>query len=83
METDIIDKEIRDALEEASNGKIAAEEVAAEQDLSDLGLTSHEVIQWMVGIEEALDIEFEDEHLKRETFASIAAVQRTVEELLG
>ena len=71
--------EIRDALKEATHGKMGDRVTTVDENLLEMGLTSHQIVQWMIGIEEALDIEFPDDQLNRETFASISSVHRAVE----
>ncbi|WKD57216.1 Aminoacyl carrier protein [Corynebacterium capitovis DSM 44611] len=80
--TDIL-TEIRSALDEATRGSIDASTVDAETDLIARGMSSHQIVQWMLGIEEALDIEFEDEQLNRDTFRTIDSVYKAVDTLLG
>ena len=60
-------------------------DVAALKDDADLytaGLTSFASVQLMLGIEEAFDIEFPERMLNRRSFASIAAIESAVRELV-
>lgn len=54
-----------------------------EADLYTAGLTSFASVQLMLGIEDAFDIEFPERMLNRRSFASIAAIQQAVSELLS
>ena len=52
-------------------------------DLYTSGLTSFASVQLMLGIEDAFDIEFPERMLNRRSFASIAAIEHAVAELLS
>jgi acyl carrier protein len=77
----VIQDRIRDVL--AAHGRLAVDprEVDSEADLYELGLTSHASVNVMLGIEDAFDIEFPDEVLKKSTFASIRNIEQVVEGL--
>jgi acyl carrier protein len=74
--------EIRDVL--AAHGRMAVDprEVDAEADLYQLGLTSHASVDVMLALEDAFDIEFPDEVLKKSTFASVRNIAQVVEGLV-
>lgn len=50
----------------------------ADADLYDLGLSSHATANVILGLEDAFDIEFPDEQMRREVFASVASIVETV-----
>ena len=77
----MIQDRIRDVL--AAHGRLAVDprEVDSEADLYELGLTSHASVNVMLGIEDAFDIEFPDEVLKKSTFASVRNIEQVVEGL--
>ena len=52
-------------------------------DLFLAGLSSHASVNVMLGLENAFDVEFPDEMLTRNTFASIAAIRTALEHLSG
>ena len=52
-------------------------------DLFLAGLSSHASVNVMLGLENAFDVEFPDEMLTRNTFASIAAIRAALEQLSG
>ncbi|MCR9258126.1 MAG: acyl carrier protein [Pseudomonadaceae bacterium] len=52
--------------------------LCADTDLYDAGMSSHASVKLMLSLEDAFDIEFPDEALERETFASIEAITRTI-----
>lgn len=52
--------------------------LSADTDLYDAGMSSHASVKLMLSLEDAFDIEFPDEALERETFASIGAIIKTI-----
>ncbi|RDJ09684.1 acyl carrier protein [Rhizobium grahamii] len=69
---------IRELLVKFGKLPVSVDQVADDADLYAVGLTSFASVQLMLGIEEAFDIEFPDNLLNRKSFASIAAIARTV-----
>lgn len=65
---------IREVL--AEHGRIGeqAATIGVDEDLYAAGMTSHASVNVMIGLEDALDVEFTDDLLNRETFATIASV---------
>jgi acyl carrier protein len=78
----VIQNEIRDVL--AAHGRMAvdAHEVDAHIDLYTLGLTSHATVDVMLALEDAFDIEFPEEVLKKSTFESVHNIAQVVEGLV-
>ena len=74
--------QIREVL--AAHGRMAVDprEVDDQADLYDLGLTSHASVDVMLALEDAFDIEFPDEVLKKSTFASVHNIEQVVESLV-
>jgi acyl carrier protein len=74
--------QIRDVL--ATHGRMAVDprEVDEQADLYELGLTSHASVDVMLALEDAFDIEFPDEVLKKSTFASVHNIGQVVESLV-
>jgi acyl carrier protein len=74
--------QIREVL--AAHGRMAVDprEVDDQADLYDLGLTSHASVDVMLALEDAFDIEFPDEVLKKSTFASVRNIEQVVEGLV-
>jgi acyl carrier protein len=74
--------QIREVL--AAHGRMAvdASEVDDQADLYDLGLTSHASVDVMLALEDAFDIEFPDEVLKKSTFASVHNIGQVIESLV-
>jgi acyl carrier protein len=73
---------IREILAKVGGLPVPAAELAADADLYAAGLSSFASVQVMLGIEEAFDIEFPDSLLNRKSFASIAAIETTVSQIL-
>jgi D-alanine--poly(phosphoribitol) ligase subunit 2 len=59
------------------------ESLSDQDDLYDAGLTSFGSVQLMIAIEEAVDIEFPESLMVRQTFSSLAALSDAVEQLSG
>ena len=78
----MIQDRIREVL--AGRGRLAVDprEVDDQADLDELGLTSHASVDVMLALEDAFDIEFPDEVLKKSTFASIRNIEQVVEGLV-
>ncbi|WP_197516943.1 MULTISPECIES: acyl carrier protein [unclassified Mycobacterium] len=73
---------IREVL--AAHGRMAVDprEVDDQADLYDLGMTSHASVDVMLALEDAFDIEFPEEVLKKSTFASVRNIEQVVESLV-
>ena len=74
--------QIRDVL--AAHGRMAVDprEVDDQADLYKLGLTSHASVDVMLALEDAFDIEFPDEVLKKSTFESVRNIAQVIESLV-
>ncbi|CAN7520422.1 acyl carrier protein [Rhizobium tibeticum] len=72
---------IRELLAKFGKLPVSVDQVADDADLYAVGLTSFASVQLMLGIEEAFDIEFPDNLLNRRSFASIAAIAKTVDQI--
>jgi acyl carrier protein len=73
-----MDDQIRQIL--ASHGRIPADvaSLGDEDDLFEAGMTSHANVNVMLALEDAFDVEFPEAMLRRDTFASLAAIRRAV-----
>ena len=73
---------IREVL--AAHGRMAVDphKVDDQADLYDLGMTSHASVDVMLALEDAFDIEFPDEVLKKSTFASVRNIEQVLEGLV-
>jgi acyl carrier protein len=70
-----VDDQIRVVLAEHARLPLAATELADDADLYQAGLTSHASVNLMLALEDAFDVEFPDEMLRRSTFETIAAIR--------
>lgn len=73
---------IREILAKAGSLPMSATDLTPDADLYAAGLSSFASVQVMLGLEEAFDIEFPDNLLNRKSFASIAAIEATVSQIL-
>ena len=73
--------QIREVL--AAHGRMAVDphQVDIQADLYELGLTSHASVNVMLALEDAFDIEFPDDVLKKSTFASVKNIEQVVQGL--
>ena len=69
---------IRTVLSEHGRLTRPVTEIGEHQDLYELGLTSHASVNVMLALEDAFDIEFPEELLRKSTFASIGAICEAV-----
>lgn len=69
----------------AEHAKLTADPTSVESDadLYALGLTSHASVNVMLGLEDALGIEFPDALLRKGTFQSIASIAEAVRGITG
>ncbi|MDI7861813.1 acyl carrier protein [Rhizobiaceae bacterium n13] len=73
---------IRGLLTKLGGLPVSLDQLADDADLYAAGLSSFASVQLMLGIEEAFDIEFPDNLLNRKSFASIAAIEKTVQSII-
>jgi acyl carrier protein len=76
-----IDPQIRNVLREHGRLNRDVDQLDAETDLYQSGMTSHASVNVMLGLESAFDVEFPDHMLKRSVFSSIAAIRQALAEL--
>lgn len=74
---------IRDLLARSDFLPVPLASLSDTDDLYDAGLTSFASVKLMLALEEEFDIEFPEKMLNRRTFATIAAIERSVGELAG
>lgn len=72
---------IHRALDAHGKLTVAADSLALDADLHAAGMSSHASVNVMLAIEDALDIEFPDALLTKETFSSIARIDAAVQSL--
>ena len=72
---------IRALLAKLGGLPVSVDTLSDDSDLYAAGLSSFASVQLMLGIEEAFDVEFPDHLLNRKSFASIGAIERTVQSI--
>ena len=73
---------IRDVLAAHGRMEVDPHEVDDQADLYELGLTSLASVNVMLALEDAFDVEFPEEVVKKSTFASVRNIERVVEGLV-
>lgn len=71
------------ALDAHAKLTVPAAGLAPDADLFAAGMTSHASVNVMLAVEDAFDIEFPDRLLTKQTFQSISAIARAVDEVRG
>lgn len=77
----MIDDKIRDVLAVSGGLAVDANTVTEDADLYRAGMTSHATVNVMLGLEDAFDVEFPTEMLRRSTFSTIASIRGALAEL--
>lgn len=72
---------IRSILRDHGRLNADAEQIAADADLYESGMTSHASVNVMLALEGHFDVEFPDHMLQRSVFRSIRSIERALEEL--
>lgn len=73
-----MDEQIREVLAEHARLAVPIDTLADHADLFAAGLTSHASVTVMLALEDAFDVEFPEQLLKKSTFSSIAAIRGAV-----
>ena len=76
-----IEARIRQVLAQHARLPVEIDSVSDQDDLFQTGMSSHASVGVMLGLEDAFDIEFPDEMLKRSVFESIAAISEALRTL--
>jgi acyl carrier protein len=79
--TDSLNSEIRRVLRDHARLPVDVDEIEDSTDLFQAGMTSHASVNVMLGLEDAFDIEFPDQMLRRSVFESIAAISAAITQL--
>jgi acyl carrier protein len=68
----------------AQHGRLAVDiaTLSDDDDLYGAGLTSHASVNLMLALEDAFDVEFPEELLRRDTFESVSAICEAISGLL-
>ncbi|HVX22216.1 MAG TPA: acyl carrier protein [Acidimicrobiales bacterium] len=80
---DRVEEEIRRVLGEHARLPVEPAAIGVDDDLFQAGMTSHASVNVMLALEDAFDMEFPEEMLRKSTFESIGAMQQAVSHLAG
>jgi len=77
-----MEEQIREVLAAYGRLPVPAEALGLDDDLSDAGLSSHALVNVMLALEDAFDVEFPEYMLReRATFESIGSIAAAIGEL--
>jgi len=76
-----VDATIRGVLDAHGQLPVAATSLRDGDDLYQRGLTSHASVNVMLALEDAFDVEFPDDLLRRDTFRSVEAIRGALSSL--
>jgi acyl carrier protein len=76
-----MDETIRQVLTEHGRLAVDADTIDEHADLFASGMTSHASVNVMLALEDAFDIEFSENMLRKSTFESIASIRAGVAEM--
>lgn len=65
---------VRNAVRTALGGAVDVDTMGWSDNLFDAGMTSHQTVQVMLGLEDEFDLEFTDSALVKSTFATIGSM---------
>ena len=83
MMADNITDGIRGVLRDFGRLAVDVSSLTDQSNLYEAGLTSHASVTLMLALEDQFNVEFPDRMLRREAFASIAAIRTSLQELVG
>ena len=83
MDEKALDTTIRSVLTEHGGLARAASQVADDDDLYQLGLSSHGTVNVMLALEDAFSVEFPDTMMSKSTFRSVSTIRAALSEVLG
>lgn len=72
---------IRDTLRQHARLAVDIDALTDEADLYQAGMTSHATVNVMLALEQAFEIEFPDQMLRRSVFESIASMHAALEQI--
>jgi acyl carrier protein len=78
-----VDETIRSILAQHARLSCDATNLKEDDDLYRVGFTSHASVNVMLAIEDAFEIEFPNDMLRKSTFQSVSAIRAAVVELVG
>ncbi|HWH96319.1 MAG TPA: acyl carrier protein [Baekduia sp.] len=72
---------VRDIVKEHGRLAVDVESLSDDDSLYEAGMTSHASVNVMLALEDAFDVEFPDEMLKRSVFESVASISSALAQL--
>jgi acyl carrier protein len=79
--SDAVNAEIRRVLRDHARLPVGVDSIDDRADLFQAGMSSHASVNVMLALEDAFDIEFPDQMLKRSVFESVSGIANAVGEL--
>ena len=73
---------IRSILAEYANLPVEVDKIRDEDDLYQVGMTSHASVNVMLALEDEFEVEFPEAMLRRNTFESVAAIRDALGSLI-
>jgi acyl carrier protein len=73
---------IRSILAEYGHLPVAVDKIRDEDDLYQVGMTSHASVNVMLALEDEFDVEFPETMLRKSTFESVAAIRNALGDLI-
>jgi acyl carrier protein len=77
-----MEEAIRSILAEYGHLPVAADKIRDEDDLYQVGMTSHATVNVMLALEDEFDVEFPETMLRKSTFESVAAIRNALGDLI-
>ena len=77
-----MEETIRSILAEYGHLPVAMDKIRDEDDLYQVGMTSHASVNVMLALEDEFEVEFPESMLRRSTFESVAAIRKALGELI-
>ena len=77
-----MEEKIRSILAEYGHLPVAVDKIRDEDDLYQVGLTSHASVNVMLALEDEFEVEFPEAMLRRNTFESVAAIRNALRGLI-
>jgi acyl carrier protein len=78
-----MEETIRSILAQYGHLPVELDKIRDEDDLYQLGMTSHASVNVMLALEDEFDVEFPEALLRKSTFESVAAIQNALGDLIG
>jgi acyl carrier protein len=73
---------IRSILAEYGHLPVAVDKIRDEDDLYQVGMTSHASVNVMLALEDEFEVEFPETMLRKSTFESVAAIRNALGDLI-